>query len=364
MMRFAKINYRLHVFGALLSLLIMLQTPVCIGAEASDNLPFEWNRSRETGELFLKTLALNSFQHLKNIRLSYDVHMDLEAFVKTTMVAAVEIRKETGNYLSIFSLEEPVGNDLWSRFALFVYGKHTAEYKEMMKAVETEIHEWLRFQKKKFVTEGFREILSDVKLYQNQTGIRVYFDYNENLIQFWEDQTTKDFTRSIPYSNQYGPLTAFFNYLLFEPAKTEIQIINALKQVEDADHSGVSLSEKKVVNFLFESQLVRIQNNDTGRYPEYDSAVYLEGENYLDIVYGKNIFFKMAHDTTGNTKIPYAVHLDGIISKSRKKKAESRLKQLTERPEATRDFDRRWEEETLAAKNVKVYLTSAQVNFD
>ena len=80
-----------------------------------------------------------------------------------------------------------------------------------MKAVETRIHERFRFQKEKFVTEEFREILPDVKVYENQTGIRVYFDYKENLVKFWEDQAKKAFTKSIPYSNQYGPLTTFFN---------------------------------------------------------------------------------------------------------------------------------------------------------
>jgi len=99
--------------------------------------------------------------------------MDLQAFVKARMVVTLEMIKEGGNYLSIFSLEEPVGKDLWSKFALFIYGKRTAEYKEMMKAVEMRIHERFRFQNEKFVTEEFREILPDVKDYENQTGIRV-----------------------------------------------------------------------------------------------------------------------------------------------------------------------------------------------
>jgi len=352
------------VYAALLSLLMTFQTPVSIGAETTETSPSQWDKPRGVSELFLKNLSLKSFGGIKSIRLSYDVHMDLQAFVKTKMVTTLEMRKEGKNYLSIFSLEEPVGKDVWSRFALFVYGKRTAEYKEMMEAVETRIHERFRFQKEKLVTEQFREILPNVKAYENQTGIRVYFDYKENLVKFWEDQTKKAFTKSIPYSNQCGPLTTFFNYLLFEPTKVELSIINAMKQVEDVDPSGEPLPDKKIVNFLFESQLVRMQQNNTGRYPEYDSAIYFEGKNYLDIIYGKNIFFELSHATTGRAKIPYAIHLDGIISKSRKRKLELRLKQLMDNPEAAQEFERESEEDVLAAKNVKVYLTAADVKFD
>jgi len=363
-MVFSKVTFRSHMYTALFCLFMMFQTPVSVGAETSETLPPQWDKSREVGELFMKMLSVKSFGDIKDIRLSYDVHMNLQASVKTKMVATLEMIKEGNNYLSIFSLGEPVGKDLWSRFALFVYGKHTDEYKEMMKAVETRIHERFRFQKDKFVTEDFREILSDVKVYENQTGIRVHFDYKDNLVKFWEDQTKKVFTKSIPYSNQYGPLTAFFNYLLFEPTKVELSVINAIKQVEDVDPSGEPLPDKKAVNFLFESQVVRLQHNNTGRYPEYDSAIYFEGKNYLDIIYGKNVFLELSHATIGRAKVPYVIHLDGIISKSKKRKVELRLKQLMDNPETAHELERDLEEEVLAAKNVKVYLTAADVKFD
>ena len=364
LMIFSRTVSRSLLCGAFFSLLMMFQTPVSLGAEIDEPLSSQWDKSREAGELFLRMLSGRSFGDIKSIRLSYDVHMDLQASVKIKMVTTLEMVKKGKNYLSIFSLEEPVGKDLWSTFALFIYGKHTAEYKEMMQAVATRIHERFRLQKERFVTEEFREILSDVKAYENQTGIRVYFDYKENLVKFWEDQTKKTFTKSIPYSNQYGPLTAFFNYLLLEPAKVELSVFNAMKQVQDVDLSGEPLPDKKIVNFLFESQVVRLQHNNTGRYPEYDSAIYLEGKNYLDIIYGKNIFFELSRATTGKAKIPYAIHLDGIISKSRKRKLELRLKQLMDNPEAAQEFEKEWEKDVLAAKNVKAYLTAADVKFD
>jgi hypothetical protein len=363
-MVFAKIICRFYVCAALFFLFMVFQTSVSVEAGAAETSSSQWDKSRQVGEQFLEILSVTSFENAKSIKLSYDVHMDLQAFVKARMVATLEMRKEGKNYLSIFSLEEPVGKDLWSKFALFIYGKHTAEYKEMMKAVEMRIHERFRFQNEKFVTEEFREILPDVKDYENQTGIRVYFDYQENLVKFWEDQSKKVSTKSIPYSNQSGPLTAFFNYLLFDPAKVEFSIINAMKQVEDVDPEGEPLPDKKIVKFLFESQVVQMKKNDTGRYPEYNSAIHLETENYLNIIYGKNIFYELSLATIGRVKIPYEIHLDGIISNSRKRKLDLRLKQLMDDPESAQELERGMENEILAAKNVKVSLTAADVKVD
>lgn len=99
-----------------------------------------------------------------------------------------------------------------------------------------------------------------------------------------------------------------------------------------------------------------MQQNDTGRYPEYNSAIYLETENYLNIIYGKNIFYEISHSTIGKVKIPYEIHLDGIISNSRKRKLDLKLKQLMDDPEAAQELEGEMEEEILAAKNVKVSL--------
>ncbi len=362
-MVFSKIISRSYVNAALFFLLMVFQTSVSVEAGAAETPSSQWDNSRQIGEQFLKKLSARSFEEAKIIKLSYDVHMELQAFVKARMVATLEMRKETGKYLSIVSLEEPVGKDLWSKFALFIYGKRTAEYKEMMKSVEMRIHERFRFQNEKFVTEEFREILPDVKDYENQTGIRVYFDYEEHLVKFWEDQSKKAFTKSIPYSDQSGPLTAFFNYLLFDPVKVEFSVINAMKQVEDVDPEGEPLPDKKIVKFLFETELVQMKHNDTGRYPEYNSVIYLETENFLNIIYGKNIFYELSLATIGRVKIPYEVHLDGIISNSRKRKLDLKLKQLMDNPEAAQELEREMKDEVLAAKNVKVSLTAADVKF-
>ena len=79
---------------------------------------------------------------------------------------------------------------------------------------------------------------------------------------------------------------------------------------------------------------------------------------------GKTFFLELSHATIGRAKVPYVIHLDGIISKSKKRKVELRLKQLMDNPETAHELERELEEEVLAAKNVKVYLTAADVKFD
>jgi len=361
---------RLLINTGFLCFLIMFSTHLPVGAETSETpwerseIPTQWDKPRETARLFLKKLAGSSIQKLIHIKITYDVHMDLEGFVKATMVATLELKKEKNSYLSIFSLKKPVGKNLWSRFALFVYGRHTDEYREMIKTIETRIHERFRYQNGRFITGEFREVLPNVKVYDNQTGIRVYFDYKEGLIKFWEDQTKKSWSRSIPYSNQFGPLTTFFNYLLFDPPSVEVSIINALKQVDDIDPSGELSADRKSVNYIFESQVVKLKRNKTGNNTEYSSAIYLEGKNYLDIIYGKNIFFELLRAAEGKSKTPYAIFLDGIISKSKKRKREIKLKRLMENPEGNQELEREPEEEILAAKNVNIYLSNAEVIFE
>ncbi len=361
--------FRPCLYAVLLLPLVMFQTPWSMAAQPSitpgerSEIPPQWDETRGIARLFLKRLADNPTGKIDYIRLSYDVHMDLEAYVQAEMLTTLEMKKQKKDYLSIFSLKEPVGKNLWSKFALFVYGKHTAEYKEMMKTVETSIQERFRPENGRFVTEEFREILPGVKLYENQTGIRVYFDYKEKLVKFWEDQTRQTFSRFMPYSNQLGPLTAFFNFLLFLPTRVEITVINAIKQVEDISPSGELLADNKIVHFLFGSQVVRLHENNTGDHTEYSSAIFFEGKNYLDIIYGKNIFFELAHSTTGKAKVPYAIYLDGIISKSKKRKLERKLRRLVETPQRAQELEKEREAETLAAKNVKIYLTGADVTF-
>ncbi|MCF8129160.1 MAG: hypothetical protein K9N10_11645 [Deltaproteobacteria bacterium] len=96
-MGFAKIIS--SVYAGLFFLLMVFQTSVLVEAAAADTPSSRWDESRQIGEQFLKILSVKSFEDAKSIKLSYDVHMDLQAFVKARMVVTLEMRKEGGNYL-------------------------------------------------------------------------------------------------------------------------------------------------------------------------------------------------------------------------------------------------------------------------
>jgi hypothetical protein len=316
----------------------------------------------------LKALSEHPFEKIRSLKLLYDVVMQAEWKVKTKMSATLEMEKDKDHYISTFSLTEPVGENLWSKFVLSVYGKHTHEYKEMIKSIKTRLQERYRLKNQRFLTEELKEILPKEKSYKDQSGIRVTFDYTDNLIKFWEDQTKAEFSKAIKYTNQIGPMAGFFNFVLFEKSKTDLNIINALKQVEDLSTSAKTTPGRKKVRFLFGDEVVRLRDNNTGRHIEYPNAIYFQGDSYLDIIHGKNIYYKLIHKSSSNVKIPYSIHLDGIISKTKKRKKEQALKQLAKRNPDSRAYEQELEIiETmgeLAAKNVKVSLHEAKVIFE
>lgn len=323
---------------------------------------------KHVADSLLEKLSENSIEKIKFLNLSYEVYMQLEGHVKVKMSVILEMKKEGKYYTAVFSLTRPKGEDTWSRFVLYVFAKHTAEYKEMVKAIETKISEKFHFKHGSFVTEEFKEILPKVKKYENQTGMKVHFDYKERRIKFWEDQTKKDFNKSIAYTGQVGPMTGFFNFLLFEEPEAEISVINALKRDKFVGTSKDVSSDRKHIKFIFGSQVVRLQRNDTGRHSEYDNVIYFQDENYLDIIYGKNVYYELAKEAGSNVKVPYAIMLDGIISKKKKREKEERLRRLMAQELGHEIFEeeRRNIEasEELAAKDVKVILRRADVVLD
>jgi hypothetical protein len=222
------------------------------------------------------------------------------------------------------------------------------------------------------VTDEFEEVLPEKKSHKNTTGIKVYFDYDEGQVEFWEDQEQETYGRAMAYKQQKGPMTAFFGYLLFGEAERVFNIINVVRETEEVLVDGARWEENEVVDkikFRFEAQMVKIGPNVTGRQTEYENAIYFERENYLDVIYGKNVFFRLAHDSYSQVKIPYSIYLDGIISKAKKRDKERLLRQimadsamahevLKEKLRALEDFD------TLVSKDVKVYLAEGEIAFD
>jgi hypothetical protein len=333
----------------------------------TDKVLIEKN-SKAVATSLLRALSEHPANNIKSLKLLYDVHMDVAWNVKTKMSGTLEMKKDKDRYIATFSLTEPVGEDLWSKFALFIYGKHTQEYKEMIKSIETRLHERYRLKNKRFMTDELKEILPKKERFKNQSGIRVYFDYTENLIKFWEDQTKADFSKSIKYTNQVGPMAGFFNFVLFEKPETDLNIINALRQVEVLSTSARTSPGRKKVSFLFGAELVKLQDNTTGKHNEYPNAIYFQGHSYLDIIYGKNIYYKRLHNINRNVKIPYSIFLDGIISKTKQRNKEQAQKQLAKMDPGSRAYEQELETvetmDELAAKNVNVYLHETKVTFE
>jgi hypothetical protein len=228
--------------------------------------------SKTLATSLVRALSEHPANNIKSLVLLYDVHMDVGWNVKTKMSSTLEMKKNKGHYIATFTLTEPVGENLWSKLALFIYGKHTQEYKGLLKSIEARLQERYRFKNKRFMTDELKEILPKKEKYKNQSGIRVYFDYTENLIKFWEDQKDINFNKSIKYTNQVGPMAAFFNFVLFEKPETDLNIINALKHVEDLGTSSKSSSGRKKVSFLFGTEFVKLKDNTTGKHNEYPNA--------------------------------------------------------------------------------------------
>jgi hypothetical protein len=332
---------------------------------------FDGKDAENVAQEFVKRLSGKNIADIRLMKLSYDLHMHMEGHVKTRMRVTLEMRKEGDGYKGLFHLVEPEGKDAWSKFILFVYGKHTEEYKEMMKAIDVIFVE--RFFRKGdiFVTDEFKEVLPEKKSGEKLTGIKVAFDYQEGRVKFWEDQALEIFNRAMTYQEQMGPMTAFFGYLLFGDPERDFTVINVVRQTEEVLVEGGRWEESgrvERINFLFEAQAVQIRPNETGRQTAYEHAIYFEKENYLDVIYGKNVFFRLVRHPESHIKIPYSIHLDGIISKAKKREKEKRLRKLMtdlvmeqeilkEKLRELEDFD------TLASKDVKVYLAEGEVAF-
>jgi hypothetical protein len=321
------------------------------------------SRAQAVAEAFVDRFSARPEDDLQAIRLSYVVHMELDAFVRTTMEVTLRMEKKKDHYVSLFNLTEPQGKDAWSRFALFIYGRHTEDYRILKTRVDTTIQETFIEDPSGFRTRELKEIVP--KDQGKRTGIRIVFDYQGNQVHFWEDQTRKEPERSLVYEGQTGPLAAFFNFVLFKETRSKFTVINALKRTEKVEVGEGSQSVRKKVSYLFNNERVRLQPNDTGKYTDFSNAVYFESANYLDIIYGQNIYYDIAYNETANVKLPYSVLLEGLISKSKQTEKERRLKDLMDRPmghEALQEKLATLEQmNILAARNVRVYLTTAQM---
>jgi len=331
------------------------------GYAADPSVEIQEKRARGKAETFLGVISQYPLDRLQSIYIMYDVHLKVAWNIRMKVSATIWMQQKAGGFISSFNLTEPEGVNGWSWLMLALFGKHTQEYKDMIRGIEVKLFERFHPEGGRFRTDVLEEILPEKRDYANQTAIKVQFEYRDNVIQFWEDKFQESFTKTLPYTGQIGPLTAFFNYLFSDPPETEMDMINVLKQVEDDDSAQTSAG-KKLVRYLFESLTTRFGLNTTGKHRAYRMMVTLGRGNFLDIVFGDYLYYQLAHDIEHNLKIPYAAHAEGIISKSKKRK---KIKQLKKKYPHRKSFEKELLNEVddiLAAKNIKVYLTGFDVS--
>ncbi|MBI9082108.1 MAG: hypothetical protein JEZ11_00840 [Desulfobacterales bacterium] len=315
-------------------------------------------QARTRADVFLQAMAPLSIRQIQALTLTWRVHMLGQFNLRIWMNATARLQRNGDRFESTFHLTEPEGRDAWSWILLNFFGKHTQEYRELMEGIEVRLTEGLVLDNGRFVTESLEEFLPGKKRYAGQTAIRIAFFRDPGRIVFWPDKAQPAISKAMPWTDQMGPLTAFFNYLLFLPRQTDIRVVNALKQVMDDPES----TGRKKVSYHFESQKARLGTNLTGRHELFPMAIGLEKGNFLDIIYGENIFFQLAQADSGTVKVPHAIRIEGIISKNKKMKRMQALQaadpsRVVGEKEVFADLD-----EILAARDVRAYLVGHAIS--
>jgi hypothetical protein len=347
---------------------------VAAGHEGNDGMgatdPVWERRGEKVARLLLKRLKDHSPQEIREIRLRYDLYLQREWRVKLKMSAILVMKKRGNGCLATFRLTSPVGENLWGKFAMLVYGRHTREYQRMLDSIKTTIQERLCMKGGRFVTKELWEIPPETRKDRSYRGARILFDAREKQVKFWKNRSRKNFTTAGAYVNQVGPLTGCFNYLFFEKPETEIRTVNMKTSRGKTGEGGPSFQGGRARNGILGTELIRLKRNDTGAYPGYANVVQFQTQDFFDIVYGNCIYYNMTHVKSGNLKLPYSLHVPGIIDNAKKRKREQRRMRLEQRRAKEpnrRDFSR--EEaaiqsmDILSAKNVKAYLGEATVAY-
>lgn len=344
--------------GIILAAVFLLFIPFSFSQTARKEDP-EKNALKQADALLLQVSQI-PVQELKKLALHYTVDMVSGFNVRLQMHGTIKMEKAQSGYVSTFALTEPVGQDIWSWLLLNLFGRHTQEYKALIKNIETRLVESFHIQDNRFKTAVLEEFLPEDNDYPNQTAIKVCFDDTDAQIRFWEDKSQENFSKSLPYRGQVGPLTGFFNYIFFEQRCTHMCIINALKLTESQAISEAGSSAKRI-NYLFESEPINLRFNHTGQHASYEMCLFLENKNFLDIIYGENVYYRLAHGIGKAVKIPYAIRVEGIISRPKKMARIRHLKQKHPDREISQEEVFARVDEILATKDVKAYLEGFDV---
>lgn len=315
--------------------------------------------ARTTAVSFLSETATLPLARIDGLTLTWRVHMKVRLGIRMQMTASLDLRREDDEFVSTFRLTAPQGKDPWSWLLLNLFGRHTQEYRELVRRIEVRLDERFSLQEGRlFRTRSLEDFLPEEKKYAEQTAIRLLFPDDAGPIRFWPDKSQPSDVQSMAWNGQMGPMTAFFNYVFFFPPQSDLRIVNALKEVVDAPDG----SDAKTVTYLFSTEKASLGPNRTGRHRGYAMAITLEKGNFLDILYGEQVFFQLEKAAAGLLKIPHRFRIEGIISKNQKMK---RLQVLREgNPNrAVRDDELYADlDEILAARDVRGFLIDYAVS--
>ncbi|MFC1884706.1 hypothetical protein ACFL2O_08040 [Thermodesulfobacteriota bacterium] len=322
-------------------------------------------KSKAAALLFLKNLSIRPPQNMKYLKISYDIRIQREWKVRLKMSAYVEMKKEGNGYVSTFHVTKPTGIGLWGKFAMLAYGMHTEEYKKMVESMESTVIERFNLRKNRFITDSITEVLPKNKRSKGSHGFKIIFSRKENLIKYWESKDIEDATVSINYDNQQGPLTAFFNYLLFEKPDTEFTGLNLQRQSKfiEVRKSRKYKNEKSPKALV--SQRIKVGKNYSGTHMKYPYAVSFMTENFFDIVYGKHIYYDLALLPGTDLKVPDSGFVKGIINKSKFRKRAKMIRNLKKKNLSPGNFEKRLRDikgmDILSAKNVIINFDDSKV---
>jgi len=328
------------------------------------NLHLENCRIAET---FLRQLSKRPLEDIQSLTLNYHFLMEIDWKVRLKMSLLVELKKFRDDYHASFQLTEPVGDNLWGKFVMLIYGRHTEDYRKMIRGIKTRMLENFHLQNGNFVTDGMIEIYPGTKKKDRQRGFKILFNYKENRINFWKNRQKKDFTLSAGYKNQMGPLTAFFNYCLLGLDGKHIDIIN-LEQTKYPRASDGATVEKRVTLDPFPSQTLTLKRNGTNNHTEYTDIADLGCEDFFDVVYGPHVYFNYVHLHEAGFKAPYTTFFEGIIDKKKKKARTRKIQALQQSNLDDETYARRLAKikamEIRAAKNIVGKLIGATVEYN
>ncbi|MCP4669105.1 MAG: hypothetical protein GY849_22440 [Deltaproteobacteria bacterium] len=313
-------------------------------------------------------MSKKPLEKIESINVTYDLHLECEWMINIKMSVTLNVKRGKEGYTATFRLTEPVGENLWGKFALFFFGRFTKAYKELIETIKSTAIETFHLKNGKFATDELIEILPPKKGRKARKGYRIFFDYDQKMVGFWKDGSQNDPTASITYKNQVGPLTAYFNFLLFDQPETEIWLINKQQRAKHVSTPGQGSFRKWKGDFLFASRIIRLQRNRTGKHMAYTHVAYLGKDDFFDIVHGKYIYYNITCMAGSNVKAIHAGYFDGIIDRNKQSKKAKRLKNLKKQAKDRKSFEKELKRieamNILAAWNVRVRMIKADVAYE